>query len=250
MNNSRLAQKDLESLIDRYFEAQTSESEEVLLKNYLAHGRYRLTPDVVDALAVMSLSASAASKRHRRRTLASLVSIGASLAIVTTAALHMHTDNNHGVCEMYIAGVQVSGSEWVSDKIQSDLKIVSEASETANDVVGVEARRIYGPSCAGQCQTLKTLHMMKRIAVLLALMGIVTAAYAVRPLHILKALDGTYRKADYAIETIVTGQAVKPYGLTRYHSLSVTDSAAIADAASDESGYEQCYQSGGWHAQW
>ncbi len=70
---------------------------------------------------------------------------------------------------------------------------------------------------------------MKRIITILICVCACAAAWASQPLQILRALDGTYRNASYAIETIVTGKSIRQYDLTLYHSLSVTDSAAIND---------------------
>lgn len=70
---------------------------------------------------------------------------------------------------------------------------------------------------------------MKRILIIMIWLCAMPAVFAAQPLHILKALDGTYRNASYAVETIVTGKQIKAYDLTLYHSLSVTDSAAICD---------------------
>lgn len=70
---------------------------------------------------------------------------------------------------------------------------------------------------------------MKRIITLLVWLCFVTVVSHCQPLQSIKAFDGTYRNANYAIETIVTGQQIKDYDLTLYHSLSVTDSTAIHD---------------------
>lgn len=138
MNDTMLTQKDLERLIGRYFEAETSESEEALLRNCLARGRYRLTPEVREALAVMSLSACAAGRKRRRRSFYSIAGIAASLAIVVSVAIHVHHAENAGMCEMYIAGVQVSDRARVMEAIEADLKELSDASAASNDVIGAE----------------------------------------------------------------------------------------------------------------
>ncbi len=71
---------------------------------------------------------------------------------------------------------------------------------------------------------------MKRL-VLLCIMAtlLAIATHAQTQLHILKAFDGPYRTAPWATETVVTGKQLKPYGLTMYHGLTVTDPAAIAN---------------------
>lgn len=70
---------------------------------------------------------------------------------------------------------------------------------------------------------------MKRIVTMIVWLCLAAAVSNAQPLQTLKAFDGTYRNANYAIETIVTGKQIKDYDLTLYHSLSVTDSAAIHD---------------------
>ncbi len=70
---------------------------------------------------------------------------------------------------------------------------------------------------------------MRRMLIILIWVCALPAVYAAQPLNILKILNGTYRNANYATETIVTGEAAKPYNLSLYHSLTVTDSAAMSD---------------------
>ncbi len=125
-------------MIDRYFEAETTECEEVLLKNYLVHGKYRMTRVVKDALAVMSLSATVAARKKRCHSIWYGVGIAASLAVVAIVGAHLLKGEEQDVCEMYIAGLHVPGHEWVADKIQADLREVNEASEKAADMVGSE----------------------------------------------------------------------------------------------------------------
>lgn len=138
MIDTILTQNDLETLIERYFEAETSESEEALLRNSLMQGNYRLTPQVREALAVMSLSAYSAGRRRRHRSFYSIAGIAASLAIIVSVALHVHHARNAGMCEMYIAGVQVSDRVAVMKAIEADLKELSDASAASDDVIGCE----------------------------------------------------------------------------------------------------------------
>ncbi len=135
MNDSRLAQEDLEVLIERYFEAETSECEEVLLKKHLMYGKYKLTPAVKDALAVMSLSARCATCKSSHSVIRNVMGIAASLAIVLSVSMHLDSVADTGVCEMYVAGVHVSDRASVMAKMQADLREASDACDSSRGVV-------------------------------------------------------------------------------------------------------------------
>lgn len=70
---------------------------------------------------------------------------------------------------------------------------------------------------------------------LLLLMTIVLMAgtMAAQELSSQQAFDGRYRDADYATETVVQGSQLKPYGLTLYRGLTVTNQPQVIRQLSD-----------------
>ncbi len=65
---------------------------------------------------------------------------------------------------------------------------------------------------------------MKRITIIiLACLMATMAAMAQSGLNINRLFDGRYKKAAGATEIIVTGSQAREFGLTVYHSVSVTD---------------------------
>lgn len=70
---------------------------------------------------------------------------------------------------------------------------------------------------------------MKRYLLLIAvcLCALCGTAQVAQGLNIASALNGLYSDAPYATETIVSGKQLQPYNLKSYHSLTVTDPAAI-----------------------
>lgn len=67
---------------------------------------------------------------------------------------------------------------------------------------------------------------MKRITIIILTCLLATmAATAQKGLNINRLFDGRYKKAVGATEIIVTGSQAQEFGLTIYHSVSVTDKA-------------------------
>lgn len=58
-------------------------------------------------------------------------------------------------------------------------------------------------------------------------------AAAQETLNATEALDGRWRNADYATETVIRGGQLDPYDLTLYHSLTVTRQPEVIRRLSD-----------------
>ncbi len=128
-----ISQATLEALIERYFEAETSEFEEECLRQLLAGGNYRLTRPVQEAMAVMSLCAKQRiGSRRPKRTAARWAAVAASIAVLAAVgiALPKAQQPQPDVCVAYITGVEVNDSEAVMSIIQSDLECMSQAAQS------------------------------------------------------------------------------------------------------------------------
>lgn len=128
--------RNLESLIARYFEAETSEAEELYLRTALASGRYPLTPTVREALAVMSLTAVAVQRRKKRARLRVMGAVAAVAAVIVTIGAWHYTSVRSNECVSYIAGTRVTDRDAVMNIIASDLACMGDAqAEMEADVV-------------------------------------------------------------------------------------------------------------------
>lgn len=138
-NTLNISQQTLEELIERYFDATTTEVEEECLRVLLESGRYHLTAPVREAMALMSVCAVARSRnerserRNRRRK---ALSIAASVAVAAVAAagviFGVNTHPTSDVCLARISGVEISDPDAVMNIMEQDLQLMSEISESAN----------------------------------------------------------------------------------------------------------------------
>lgn len=135
-NNIKFSQVELETLIERYFDAVTNEVEEEMLRYYLASGKYRMTKTVREALAVLSIAAQSKQRVTRKHSNAwiATVSVAASIALIISVAIHFN--NNKDICKMYIAGVQISDKEVIMQMIQNDLSIMNATVNQSDNIVG------------------------------------------------------------------------------------------------------------------
>lgn len=68
---------------------------------------------------------------------------------------------------------------------------------------------------------------MKRLHLLLLLFVLTALSVSAQELNIQQALDGRFRTASYATETVVEGSDLDRFKLQLYHSVTVTDPDAI-----------------------
>lgn len=133
-SNAEITQTKLEELINKYFEAQTSEAEEKFLREYLGSGKYAVTPEIEAILAMFSLRSQEIKKYRKQRTKKFWIetaSIAASVALVISIALHFSIRQNN-ICEMYIAGVECSDHNIIMQNIENDLALMNQIT-SAND---------------------------------------------------------------------------------------------------------------------
>lgn len=126
------------ALADRYFEAQTTEAEERLLKLYVAsEAAADCRFDEVRAvmgLAAYSRKAQPATGKHRRHR-AAIVRWAAAIAVVfaASATIGTATYRNNNQCVAYIGGKKVTDTEKVMQAMQASIDNVG-ASSAPSDV--------------------------------------------------------------------------------------------------------------------
>ena len=125
-------QAELERLIGRYFDGETSVQEEQLLRETLAHCPWS-SEAIDDARMVMGYFA--AHCREQKRTFKKIsrrkmIGIAASTALVIGVGIlalwHPSVDNS--VCVAYVNGKTVNNDETVMAMIESDLNEMGDAS--------------------------------------------------------------------------------------------------------------------------
>ncbi len=136
-NFKAVSKDELEMMIERYFDCELSEEEEILLRNNLAHCKYK-SKSIDEALATMGFLAEGAKHynsrivRLRVRRTWKIVSAAAVIAVAGTIGIKLASSNN-GTCVAYVNGVKVTDSEMVMSMVKGDLNEVNTASKSVDD---------------------------------------------------------------------------------------------------------------------
>jgi len=130
-------QAELEQLINRYFDGETSVQEEQMLRETLADCPW--SSEVIDeARFTMGFFAAhcheterVAKKSNRRKFLG----IAASIAIILAAGGYAlwHQQQSTGVCIAYVNGMVVQDDEKVMTLIANDLSLMDNAADAMTD---------------------------------------------------------------------------------------------------------------------
>ena len=130
-------QAELEQLIERYFDGETSVQEEQMLRETLAGCPW--SSEVIDeARFTMGFFAAhcheterVAKKSNRRK----FIGIAASIAIVLAAGGYAlwHQQQSTGVCIAYVNGMVVQDDEKVMTLIANDLSLMDNAADAMTD---------------------------------------------------------------------------------------------------------------------
>lgn len=127
---NKLSQTQLHRLIQRYFDAETSVAEEKQLKAYLASGKYKLTAEVEDALAVLSVPRRTESQSSRRSSVAASVKWIAAAAILVFAFVgvteYVQLTDEQPTYYAYVGGRYVDDRDKVDRLMQSQLDDLSD----------------------------------------------------------------------------------------------------------------------------
>ncbi len=136
-NHHITTQAELEELIERYFDGDTSVQEEQMLRENLAARPW--SSEVIDeARFTMGYFAAhvneqqrAAKKSHRRQ----IIGIAASIAIVLAAGGYAlwHQQQSAGVCIAYVNGMVVQDDDKVMALIANDLSMMDNAADAMTD---------------------------------------------------------------------------------------------------------------------
>lgn len=144
MNNRNSINNNLDSLIERYFEGETSLEEEKLLKAMVARSddsRY----DAVRAVLGYGVATRKRTALRRRRLGMVSAAAVASIAVVSIAWLNLFTKNSTGNSECYavVEGRYTSDQSEVLSIMQSDIGDIRSAQEDAGNCIAEQLKDIH-----------------------------------------------------------------------------------------------------------
>lgn len=144
MNNRNSINNNLDSLIERYFEGETSLEEEKLLKAMVARSddsRY----DAVRAVLGYGVATRKRTALRRRRLGMVSAAAVASIAVVSIAWLNLSTKTGTGNSECYavVEGRYTSDQSEVLSIMQSDIVDIRSAQEDAGNCIAEQLKDIH-----------------------------------------------------------------------------------------------------------
>lgn len=144
MNNRNSINNNLDSLIERYFEGETSLEEEKLLKAMVARSddsRY----DAVRAVLGYGVATRKRTALRRRRLGMVSAAAVASIAVVLIAWLNLSTKTGTGNSECYavVEGRYTSDQSEVLSIMQSDIGDIRSAQEDAGNCIAEQLKDIH-----------------------------------------------------------------------------------------------------------
>lgn len=143
-NVDRLSLEELELLIERYFEGETSNEEELRLRKELCVSTYRsrLIDECLVAMGYFSIGKRVEREKKARAGVVMLrrvAGVAAMIAVVLVLGLTMLRPNdffNEGDCVAYVNGEKISDKDVVITLIANDLSCMNEAiSEDRNSIL-------------------------------------------------------------------------------------------------------------------
>ena len=136
MNNNHhiTDQAELEQLINRYFDGETTVQEEKSLRETLAHCPWNseLINEARFTLGYFVAHNNQQRQAALRTTRQRVIGIAASIAIILAVggvALWHHQSSNNDLCIAYVNGETINNDEDVMALIQNDLNMIGDASQ-------------------------------------------------------------------------------------------------------------------------
>ena len=137
----------IDLLIDRYFEAKTTEAEERELRLALAATKCR-SAKIDEARAVLGYLAIGRNEARRRRifTLPRVAAAAAAVAAVCAAValpLMQRADSGADRCVAYVGRTEITDSRRVLQMMHSDLALMGEASQSLESDVASQLSTLF-----------------------------------------------------------------------------------------------------------
>lgn len=136
----------IDLLIDRYFEAETTEAEERELRLALAATKCR-SAKIDEARAVLGYLAIGRNEARRRRifTLPHVAAAAAVAAVCAAVALPLmqRADSGADRCVAYVGRTEITDSRRVLQMMHSDLALMGEASQSLESDVTSQLSTLF-----------------------------------------------------------------------------------------------------------
>lgn len=133
-----ISDEQLDALIQRYFDAETSLEEEALLKRAVAHREEPRYDEIRAVLGFMAAKRRSVAKKRKRGTTMWLqvAAVAAVAALVVTVGINLtHQATETGTCYAMVGGVRIDDESQVLSLMQSNLGDIGDAaSETSMSV--------------------------------------------------------------------------------------------------------------------
>lgn len=130
-----MKQEELDKLVERYFDGDTTLSEESTLRQLLATGRYD-SEAAREAMAVMGYTVSVPRVGQRSFSRRKTWTVAASIAVLVIAGagfLFMNQGNSRSEYIAWVNGVRIDNPARVMELAEKDLAEAAEASEGVMD---------------------------------------------------------------------------------------------------------------------
>lgn len=140
--------RQIHELIERYFEATATETEERQLRHLLATTKF-LTPEIEQARAVIGFYAASkeVNQKKRKRTI-NLPRIAAAVAIAAVSAtagtLFFSGNETENRCIAYVGGVEITDQARILSIMHEDLQLLGDAADNIETELDNELSIIAG----------------------------------------------------------------------------------------------------------
>jgi hypothetical protein len=132
----RFTQTQLHALIERYFNAETSVAEERDLRLYLAKGKYSLTEQVEEALAVMSVQQPRArSKANHYAMPMRWIAAAAVIGIIAVIGVKHQNSVDTGMNYAYVGGKYTNDAQVLNSLMTSQVNELAEQMEQSQQAI-------------------------------------------------------------------------------------------------------------------
>ncbi|MGN0207768.1 MAG: hypothetical protein ACI4BC_11030 [Muribaculaceae bacterium] len=142
MNNRNSINKNLDSLIERYFEGETSLEEEKLLKKMVARSDDSRYDPVRAVLGYGVATRKRTAMRRRRIGMVSAAAV-ASIAVVSIAWLNLSRGTGDSECYAVVEGRYTSDQSEVLSIMQSDIGDIRSAQADAGNCIAEQLKDIH-----------------------------------------------------------------------------------------------------------
>lgn len=133
---------NMDELIEKYFEGETSLQEEKLIREYFERGdiqeKHRAYAPMFGFFAEERQKTSPPARKKKKLPLFVRASIAASIALVLSVRIFFWSEQRTNVSVVYVNGVKISDSQTINAQALNSIQSVSHIDEeTVNSQIGI-----------------------------------------------------------------------------------------------------------------